>query len=187
MSQEDSQLVSAARSGDEAAWVELLQRHRGCILSAVRAAVRKGGDRDEALSLAHEGLMRAVRYWDEDRGVTFLNYLWRVVRATVWRGAFCGLIHIPRHARKGAEKRVRKVRKLETDVLSHDADEFNEEDVQSLHRAMERLSNIEWAVVRDRLSGDTLEVISKRQRFSIEGVRKIEKRAIWKLREYFGT
>lgn len=70
----DEELVSRYKSGDERAFNQLYIRHAPGLAARARPAVGP----NEAESVAHDSLLKAVVRFDEPRGVPFRKFLWQV-------------------------------------------------------------------------------------------------------------
>ena len=91
----DAELLAAARAGDRAALVRLLERHEDAIY---RFALRMCRDREDARDIVQETLLAAVRGLGEFRGEAALStWLFAVARS------FCGK---KRRLRKGEPHRL---------------------------------------------------------------------------------
>lgn len=74
---DDPELVTLARSGDRAAFGELVRRHQDAVYRVVRRTSRV--DRDRAEDLAQETFLRAFQALDRFRGdCSFLHWLFRI-------------------------------------------------------------------------------------------------------------
>jgi RNA polymerase sporulation-specific sigma factor len=70
----DEHLVHRARSGDERALVELLERYRGFARAKARSYFLVGGDREDIVQEGMIGLYKAVRDYADGHGASFRSF-----------------------------------------------------------------------------------------------------------------
>ena len=70
----ENQLILRARSGDDAAVHELLDRYRVLARSKARSYFLVGSDRDDVVQEGMIGLYKAIRDYEPDRGATFRTF-----------------------------------------------------------------------------------------------------------------
>ncbi len=70
----DEQLVDRARSGDERALAELLDRYRRFARAKARAYFLVGGDREDIIQEGMIGLYKAIRDFDAKHGASFRSF-----------------------------------------------------------------------------------------------------------------
>lgn len=163
-------LIVAAQAGDNDAWTRLIARYRPLLMAAVRVAVRRNRDADDALSWALETLMKCVRRFDPRRGVKLTTYLCRSIPLAVKKGAANrGGIHVPanglrRHPAAVSAARTQSIYSpsLRSGVLEVPArPEATDDRRAELDVLVQRLSHTEQEYVRRRRAGETHDQLSR--------------------------
>jgi len=82
----DTQLLSAARGGDNAAENALAERYRAFVTTLARPYFLVGGDRDDLTQIGMIGLLLAIRTYDESKHTVFKTYAARCIRNALLDG-----------------------------------------------------------------------------------------------------
>lgn len=173
MTSHEHNLILAAKAGDESAWRELLLRYRGFMARAVKMAIRKRRDRDDAWSWALEFLMRCVRKFDPQHPSHsgFGHYLYRSLMFGVPKESLVrGAIHVPvngirRNREDALAAKTQSIYSpnIRRGVMELPAREPSDPRAEliDLDYWISRLSYAEQEFVRRRLAGETHKQLSR--------------------------
>src|ERR671934_2912481 len=81
--EEEKRLARRAQAGDEAAAERLVTANLRFVISYVKKYQGHGLDLSELVAIGNEGLLKAVKKFDPDKGVKFISYAVWWIRQTV--------------------------------------------------------------------------------------------------------
>lgn len=79
------ELSKRARSGDESAVAEIVQRNMPMVIKIARGCVRKNGDMIELVQVGAIALWKCAKEYDWTRGTSFSTFAWISVQRAIWR------------------------------------------------------------------------------------------------------
>lgn len=180
----EAEVIKRARDGCDEAWSMLLDQHAGVINKAINDSVRRGRDRDDATSVAHEVMLRCVRRWNSDKGVKFITYLWRAMANVKHTAGYGGAIRVPHNGFATDPSKATKalaaadIEDESRTFTSNDPDVVDELDRARVMELVAALPKRDKQVMVGRMSNRTLQDIAGDLRVSKERVRQLESQAV---------
>jgi len=169
-------LLACAQAGCPDCLEALMRRHAGLVHAVVRAQGMGGIAYEELIQEGRIGLWHAIQHFDPERGASFANYAWVVIRYQVWYATRSG----GQEQNDEADAWLEMADEIEEDWWRWHVRQALLEVVGKLPARLERLIRLAYGL--DEPGPYSLAAIARQWGISRERVRQLHNDALLQLR-----